>query len=76
MRYAYDDGDRLLSDGTRTYTWDDRDHLSQITQGGTVIATYSYDALGRRSAKTENGTATQFYVKAADMAISKDRIAR
>ncbi|WP_249027737.1 RHS repeat domain-containing protein [Xanthomonas albilineans] len=57
---SYDADGHLLSDGTRTYTWDDRDHLSQITQGGTVIASYSYDALGRRSARTENGTTTQY----------------
>ncbi|CBA16592.1 RHS repeat-associated core domain-containing protein [Xanthomonas albilineans] len=57
---SYDADGHLLSDGTRTYTWDDRDHLSQITQGGTVIASYSYDALGRRSARTENGATTQY----------------
>ncbi len=57
---SYDADGHLLSDGTRTYTWDDRDHLSQITQGGTVIASYSYDALGRRSARTENGSTTQY----------------
>ncbi|QHQ28837.1 putative rhs family protein [Xanthomonas albilineans] len=57
---SYDADGHLLSDGTRTYTWDDRDHLSQITQGGTVIASYSYDALGRRSAKTESGATTQY----------------
>ncbi len=57
---SYDADGHLLSDGTRTYTWDDRDHLSQISQGGTVIASYSYDALGRRSARTENGSTTQY----------------
>ncbi len=57
---SYDADGHLLSDGTRTYTWDDRDHLSQITQGGTVIASYSYDALGRRTAKTESGATTQY----------------
>jgi len=57
---SYDADGHLLSDGTRTYTWDDRDHLSQITQGGTVIASYSYDALGRRTAKTETGATTQY----------------
>ncbi|WP_080931564.1 RHS repeat-associated core domain-containing protein, partial [Xanthomonas albilineans] len=57
---SYDADGHLLTDGTRTYTWDDRDHLSQISQGGTVIASYSYDALGRRTAKTESGATTQY----------------
>ncbi|PPU91637.1 RHS repeat-associated core domain-containing protein, partial [Xanthomonas albilineans] len=63
---SYDADGHLLTDGTRTYTWDDRDHLSQITQGGTVIASYSYDALGRRSARTENGTTTQYLYDGVD----------
>ncbi|WP_244953581.1 RHS repeat-associated core domain-containing protein [Xanthomonas axonopodis pv. vasculorum] len=57
---SYDDNGNLLNDGSRSYVWDDRDRLSQITQGGTVIASYSYDALGRRTAKTEGGATTQY----------------
>ncbi len=63
---SYDADGHLLSDGTRTYTWDDRDHLSQISQGGTVIASYSYDALGRRTAKTESGATTQYLYDGVD----------
>lgn len=55
---SYDaDGD-LLSDGTNTYTWDARNHLTAIA-GGTT-ATFVYDAFGRRMSKTISGTATQF----------------
>ncbi|CAH2706644.1 hypothetical protein NCPPB1935_02510 [Xanthomonas campestris pv. nigromaculans] len=57
---SYDESGNLLSDGSRTYVWDDRDRLSQIQQGGTTIASFSYDALGRRTAKTEGGTSTQY----------------
>ncbi|MGS0601292.1 RHS repeat-associated core domain-containing protein [Xanthomonas oryzae pv. oryzicola] len=57
---SYDESGNLLSDGSRIYVWDDRDRLSQIQQGGTTIASFSYDALGRRSAKTEGGTSTQY----------------
>ncbi|WP_244875135.1 RHS repeat-associated core domain-containing protein [Xanthomonas cannabis] len=63
---SYDDSGNLLSDGSRTYVWDDRDRLSQIQQGGTTIASFSYDALGRRTAKTEGGTSTQYLYDGLD----------
>jgi RHS repeat-associated protein len=57
---VYDLNGNLTSDGSRTYVWDDRDRLSQIKQGTTVIASFSYDALGRRTARTEGGTSTSY----------------
>ncbi|OLI93236.1 type IV secretion protein Rhs, partial [Xanthomonas oryzae pv. oryzae] len=62
----YDDNGNLLSDGSRSYVWDDRDRLSQIQEGGTTIASFSYDALGRRTAKTEGGTSTQYLYDGLD----------
>ncbi|WP_355606875.1 RHS repeat-associated core domain-containing protein [Xanthomonas cannabis] len=63
---SYDESVNLLSDGSRSYVWDDRDSLSQIQQGGTTIASFSYDALGRRIAKTEAGTSTQYLYDGLD----------
>lgn len=57
---SYDANGNLLSDGSRTYVWDDRDRLSQIQQGGTTIASFSYDALGRRISRSEAGTTTNY----------------
>ena len=54
--YTYD-GD-LKSDGTNTYTWNDRDQLSSIT-GGTT-ASFSYDPFGRRTTKTVGSSTTNF----------------
>ncbi|WP_045771501.1 RHS repeat domain-containing protein [Xanthomonas albilineans] len=81
MTYAYDVRDRRISrtdalGQAESWTYDSMDRVATHTDRRNRTTTYSYDALGRRSAKTENGTATQFHVKAADMAISKDRIAR
>jgi RHS repeat-associated protein len=56
---TYDTNGNLQSDGTRSYTWDDLDELSQVSNGATTVA-YAYDALGRRLQKTVNGTLTQF----------------
>nr|WP_309545330.1 RHS repeat-associated core domain-containing protein [Xanthomonas campestris] len=57
---TYDNNGNLLSDGTRTYVWNVRDQLVQIKQGTTSIASFGYDALGRRYSKTEGGATTSY----------------
>jgi len=56
--YTYDRNGRLTSNGARSYVWDARNQLSQIT--GATSAQFSYDAMGRRSRKSINTVATQF----------------
>jgi hypothetical protein len=56
--HTYDLNGNLLTDGTHTYTWDARNHLS--TASGGVTASFVYDAFGRRMKKTVSGTVTQF----------------
>jgi RHS repeat-associated protein len=55
---SYDLNGNLTSDGTNTYTWDARNHLSGIS-GGTTAA-FVYDAFGRRAGKTLGVNTTQF----------------
>ncbi|CAJ3476360.1 RHS repeat-associated core domain protein [Burkholderia pseudomallei] len=57
---TYDANGNLTSDGTNTYSWNARNQLTQISQGGNAQLSFSYDALGRRISKTVQGTATQF----------------
>ena len=38
-----------------TYTYDYRNRLTEVTQGGTVIATYTYNALDQRIGIQESG---------------------
>lgn len=57
---SFDNNGNLSGDGTNTYTWDARNHLKQIAQGRTTIATFVYDGFGRRMSKTTSGTTTQF----------------
>lgn len=58
---SYDANGNLTSDGTNTYTWNARNQLTQISQGGVAELSYSYDALGRRTAKTVgNGIQAQY----------------
>jgi RHS repeat-associated protein len=55
---AHDANGNLLGFQGDTYGWNSRDELSGIT--GTNTASFAYDALGRRQAKTVAGAATQF----------------
>lgn len=55
---SYDNNGNLTSDGTRTYTWNARNELTAIS--GPVSASFGYDGLGRRRAKTVGGVTTQF----------------
>jgi len=44
----------------QTYTFDARKRLTQIVQGGSTLASFTYDAMNRRTSKTINGTTTTF----------------
>ncbi len=55
---SYDANGNLLSDGTNTYTWDARNHLSGIS--GAVSASFVYGPFGRRTGRNVNGVITQF----------------
>jgi hypothetical protein len=54
----YDANGNLTSDGTNTYTWDARNHLTAISGGS--AATFTYDGFGWRVKKVIGGTTTQF----------------
>jgi RHS repeat-associated protein len=55
---TYDANGNLTSDGTRSYTWNLRNELTAL--GGGVSASFQYDGLGRRRAKTIGGASTGF----------------
>jgi RHS repeat-associated protein len=56
VAYTYDDNGNLISDGSRTYTWNARDQLTAIS--GADTASFEYDGLGRRRTATVNGQTT------------------
>lgn len=58
---SYDANGNLTGDGQRSYVWNARNQLVEIRQGGQTIAQFTYDALGRRKAKTE-GASTAAYL--------------
>jgi RHS repeat-associated protein len=55
---SHDANGNLLGLQGDTYSWNSRDQLSGIT--GTNTATFQYDGVGRRQAKTVAGVSTQF----------------
>jgi RHS repeat-associated protein len=60
----YDLNGNMTSDGTHSYTWDARNHLSKIDSGN--AATFVYDPLGRRAQKVVAGTSTSFLYDGAN----------
>lgn len=63
---SYDPNGNLLGDGVRTFEWDARDRLVSIRAGGALIASFVYDALGRRISKMEAGTTTTYLYDGMD----------
>ncbi len=72
---TYDNNGNLLTVtnncGTTTYTWDVRNRLVGISgykpDCSALIASFSYDAIGRRISKTINGTTTQYLYDGLDI---------
>jgi RHS repeat-associated protein len=62
VEQSHDDNGNLTSDGERNYHYDARNRLVRVsTLGGNTIATYKYDAFGRRIEKRA-GSETVRYV--------------
>lgn len=53
---SYDNNGNLTNDGSRTFTWNDRNQLVAIA--GADTASFAYDAFGRRRTATVNGQTT------------------
>lgn len=50
----------MTSDGVKAYVWDAENRLVEVQQGGNTLATFGYDGVGRRAAKSAGGTTTSF----------------
>ena len=65
--YAYDANGNLTSDGASTYEWNERDQLTRISDGTSVLASFQYDSLGRRASKTVAAVTTGFRYDGANL---------
>jgi len=61
---TWDANGNLTSDGVRSYAWDARNRLTAIAG----VASFVYDALGRRQTAIRGGTATSFLYDGWDVA--------
>lgn len=51
----------VVDDGTYQYVYTPRGLLKQVKQGATIVATYSYDYLNRRTRKVAGATTTVYH---------------
>jgi RHS repeat-associated protein len=68
---AYNANGNLTNDGTNTYQWDARNRLVSLS-GPSLLASFSYDALGRRASKTINGMTTSYLYDGDDIVKETD----
>jgi RHS repeat-associated protein len=54
--FTYDPNGNLTGDGVKTYEWDAENRLVAVKQGGSTLASFTYDGNGRRATKTAGGT--------------------
>ena len=60
-QYSYDNVGNIISDGTRTFTYNQNNRLSRVSEGTTTVAEYGYDGQGRRVFKTVSGITTHYH---------------
>ena len=65
---TYDANGNLTGDASQSYVWNARDQLVQIKDANdVVIASFTYDALGRRQTKTVGGVASGYVYDGANI---------
>jgi RHS repeat-associated protein len=67
---GYDLNGNLTATAVRSLTWNARDQLASIA--GNATASFLYDGLGRRQARTINGTTTRYVMDGWDMVQERD----
>lgn len=68
----YDADGNMTFDGSRTYTWNSRGQLTKVSAGGSVVTSYTYDALGRRTTVTAGAKTTSFDYDGIDVVAERD----
>ncbi len=69
--YSYDGHGNIVSDGTKTFVYNQNNRLVQVKQGETVLGEYFYDAFGRRVKKIVSGIVTVYHYDIAGNLIAE-----
>jgi RHS repeat-associated protein len=72
---TYDEAGNLSVDESgRQYTYDERNRLIEVKDAGlATLASYTYDALGRRIAATIDGQTTRYYYRGSSVIEERDQ---
>ncbi len=70
VEVGYDADGNLTSDGTSTFTWDDRGRLARVSRTG-LEATFGYGTDGRRTTRTVGSATTDFLYDGDNVAQEK-----
>jgi RHS repeat-associated protein len=58
--YTYDADGNLTGDGTKTFEYDAANRLTRVLNGGSEVARFTYDGLGRRVQRIAGGLTTSY----------------
>jgi len=59
--FTYDDNGNVTSDGTLGFTYDQKNQLQEVKEGGTCKASYTYNGFGQRAKKVAGGGVTIYH---------------
>jgi hypothetical protein len=59
--HTYDNNGNIISDGIRTFEYNQSDRLVKVKLGVTVIAEYFYSGFGQRIKKVASGTTIHYH---------------
>jgi RHS repeat-associated protein len=69
---SHDNNGNLIQDTNYDYTFDENNRLTGVAQASVPVASYAYDALGRRISKTVGPDVTVFYYDNARIIEERD----
>jgi RHS repeat-associated protein len=72
LAISHDHNGNLIQDANYDYTFDENNRLISVSSVPSVVATYSYDALGRRISKIVGPDVTVFYYDNARIVEERD----
>jgi len=69
---TYDANGNVTADGSgNSYVYDAWNRLVKVNNGGSTLAAYGYDGLGRRITETHGATTTDLYLSAANQVLEE-----
>jgi RHS repeat-associated protein len=70
--YVYDSDGNILSDGIRTFVYNQDNRLVRVSISGVVVGEYAYDAFGRRVKKVASGKTVLYHYAGGNLIAETD----